>query len=75
MPGKTWLGRKDGEIDDYVLSWFLFGKLWKTPAAAKGGMAPQGFSGGRSAEIMVIQSFFRAAQKIVPCSEIILYTL
>jgi hypothetical protein len=32
-------------------------KLWKTPATAKEVMAPQGFSEGRSAEIVVFQSF------------------
>jgi hypothetical protein len=42
------------------------GKPWEIPATAKGDeeeegvMAPQGFSGGRSAEIMAFQSFLRS---------------
>jgi hypothetical protein len=42
------------------------GKPWETLATAKGDeegdgvMAPQGFSGGRSAEIVVFQSFLKS---------------
>jgi hypothetical protein len=38
---------------------FHLGRLWKTPATAKGAMAPQGFSGCISREIVVFQSFPR----------------